>query len=129
MPMSCPKTAAALAVPLGAALLAAPAANAGDLPPRPYKERYLGGGDPYARPSRKVESYGPAWHQPHRWPEHRSKGTYVGIPVYPYWRVPAVTHAPADSYDPGCRWERVYGLYRDKEGFTREGWHKVPICS
>lgn len=104
----------------------APAA-ATDLPPRPYAERYTGG-DPYARPAHRPEKYGQAWHRPHRWPEHRSKGTYVGVPVYPYWRVPAVDYEPVEAQEPSCRWERIYGSYLDKWGNVRQGWHKVPIC-
>ncbi|MEJ1159797.1 hypothetical protein [Prosthecomicrobium sp. N25] len=88
-------------------------------------ERYLGA--PSVR-VRKPETYGPAWHRPKSWPEHRSRGVYVGVPVYPHWRAPAVDFGPDEAYEPDCRWQRVYGPYLNSLGETHVGWHKVPIC-
>ena len=114
---------------LGVALLITTgSASAGG--PRPHVEPYGGcPGDPYAACAVKPEKYGAAWHRPHRWPGHRPPGIYVGVPTYPYWRVPAVDRDPTDVIEPVCRWERVYGVYRNHLGRVVEGWHKIPVCS
>jgi hypothetical protein len=111
----------------GLALAASDPAAAADPYARTGRDE-LYAGTPTPRGVRKPENYGQAWHRPHRWPEHRPTGVYVGVPTYPYWRVPAVDFGPEDAAEPACFWKRVYGPYQNKTGERLVGWHKVPIC-